>query len=389
MALTFRRWCLLLLLLLAAGAVVLLPPNGLVPFELTGALTRWWYSYDRAPSRDALRQEQLVLGRELSRARRELDHLILRDSLPRWVPATAPAVSLVLRGEVPAPIAARMHRLTDSLARALAPLGPLPGSLALVVVADTAGTAPLLEGTHLLLPPAGEAGRCALVVPSRALRRAEGVRQAEESLAPCVFYAAFGPAGPQVERWLFHRGFDLARAADWWEPAVARDSARLDVRWWSPALVAYMFDRAWQPLGSIALMACRAGRSASCAPALLGRSDVRIAPVQYDRAQVLSALAWWGYESELGVQGLARDLVREFGPQRFRAFWTSPAPPAQAFEGAFGVRFDAWAPRWVPAALGRTVVGPSLRVGGVLAWLSVVGLALGGAVLMARRRQLG
>ena len=64
MALTFRRWCLLLLLLLAAGAVVLLPPNGLVPFELTGALTRWWYSYDRAPSRDALRQDAGALAPE-------------------------------------------------------------------------------------------------------------------------------------------------------------------------------------------------------------------------------------------------------------------------------------------------------------------------------------
>lgn len=241
----------LLLLSLAAGVVAPPPPNGLVPFELTGALTRWRYSYDRAPSRDALRQEQLVLGRSCPGPGGSWDDLsIFRDSLPRWVPgATAPAVSLVLRGEVPAPIAARMHRLTDSLARALAPLGPLPGSLALVVVADTAGTAPLLKAPHLLLPPAGEAGRCALVVPSRALRRAEGVRQAEESLAPCVFYAAFGPAGPQVERWLFHRGFDLARAADWREPAVVWDSARLDARWWSPALVAYMFDRAWQPLG--------------------------------------------------------------------------------------------------------------------------------------------
>ncbi|MBK6781644.1 MAG: hypothetical protein IPG75_19220 [Gemmatimonadetes bacterium] len=86
---------------------------------------------------------------------------------------------------------------------------------------------------------------------------------------------------------------------------------------------------------------------------------------------------------------MLRDLVREFGPEQFRAFWTSSAPPAEAFAAAFGVEFEAWAARWVPATMGRTVVGPSLRVGGVLAWLSVVGLALGGALLMARRRRLG
>lgn len=388
MALSFRRWCLLLALLLTAGAVALLPPSGFDAFGLTGALARWWYTYDRAPSRDALHQEQQVLGRALERARRELTHVVLRDSLPRWLPADAPTVSLVLRGEVPSPITTRMRRLTDSLARALASLGPLPGSMALVVVSDSASTAELLQGTHLLLPPAGVPGRCALVVPARALRRVEGVRQVEESLAPCLFYAVFGPPGPQVERWLFHRGFDLANAASWWEPAVTPDAAGLDVRWWSPVLVAMMFGRPWQPLGSLGLTACRAGRAAACAPALLGRPDRRIAPVRFDRAQVLSSLEWWERDIDREVHGLARDLVREFGPERFRAFWTSAAPPADAFAAAFGVPFETWAARWVPATLGRTSVGPSLRVGGVLAWLSSVVVALGGAVLLARRRRL-
>lgn len=388
MALTFRRWCLVLALLLCAGAVALLPPSGFDALGLTGMWGRWWYDYDRAPKKDSLLQEQQVLGRALERARRELTHVVLRDSLPRWLPAAAPTVSLVLRGEAPAPITARMRRLADSLARALAPLGPVPGSMALVLVGDSSGTAGLLQGTHLLLPPAGEAGRCVLVVPARALRRVEGVRQMEESLAPCVFYAAFGPPGPQVERWLFHRGFDLVNAASWWDPAVTRDSTALDVRWWSPVLLAMMFERPWQPLGSLGLTACRAGRAEACGPALLGRSATRSSPVRFDRAQIMYSLDWWGLDLDREMHGLASDLVREFGPARFRAFWTSPAPPADAFATAFGVPFNAWAARWVPATLGRTAVGPSLRMGGVLSWLSVVGLALGGALLLARQRRV-
>lgn len=388
MALTFRRWCLLLCLLLAAGAVALLPPTGFDPFGLTGAWARWWYDFDRTPARDPLQQEQLVLGRTLNRARQDLTHLVLRDSLDHWLPARGPTVSLVLRGPVPAPVAASMGRLTDRLASALARLGPIPGTLALVVMADTAGSAGVTEGSHLLLPPPGAPGRCALVVPARTLRRVEGVRQTEESLAPCVFYAAFGPPGPEVEQWLFHRGFDLASAADWWEAPAPRAGNALDVRWWSPAVVAMMFDHPWQPLGSLRLMGCRAGQAAACAPALLGRAETRVAPVRHDRAQVHSALEWWGPEMDRGVHGLARDLVREFGPDRFRSFWTSAAPPEQAFETAFGVRFATWSARWVPATLGRTAVGPSLRLGGAVTWLAVVGLALGAALLVARRRRL-
>ncbi len=52
------------------------------------------------------------------------------------------------------------------------------------------------------------------------------------------------------------------------------------------------------------------------------------------------------------------------------------------------MRFDALGPALGAGQSGRTVVGPSLRVGGVVTWLAVVGLALGAALLVARRRRL-
>lgn len=389
MALTLRWWCLLLGLCLAGLAALLLPPDPGRPWRLFDAFwPEWSYAY-RVPPSEPLRQQQQFLLRELSRAEQRLRRLDLRDSLAEWVPPGGPAVRLVLRGGVPAPIAARMGRVADSLRRVLERQGPLPGRLALVVTGDTVPEYGSDDYNYLLLPQAGKPGLCALVLQASSLRRIEGVRWAEAQLAPCAFYTAFGAPGREVEHWLFRRGFDVASAADWWVSPGPDRSAAVDVAWWHTGLLAMMFDREWRPLGPVGLIACRAGRAARCAPTLLAADISRAQPIRSDRGASYSRHGWWDYWLDRGERGLLRDLVREFGPEQFRAFWTSSAPPAEAFAAAFGVEFEVWAARWVPATMGRTVVGPSLRVGGVLAWLSVVGLALGGALLMARRRRLG
>lgn len=388
MALTVRRWFLLLGLLLAALGVALLPPGMQSVSPLTGVWARWWYSY-QVPRRDPLEAEQQYLLRELAGAENERARVAYRDSLTRWVQPSSPAVHLILRGAVPAPIATRMRQVSDSLSGVLARLAPLPGRLALVVVGDTASAGAADDYNHLLLPAAGVPGLCALVMRARTLRRMAGVRWAEEELGTCVYYATFGPPGPEVERWLFRRGLDVAAAADWWEPAMPSRGDSLDVAWWRSGLLAVVFRREWRHFGSTGLIACRAGRTARCAPALLdfeGGPPRRVTP---DRGVVLGAMEWWSFRTTGDGRGALRELVREFGPERFRRFWASPAPPEAAFAKTFGLPFAAWVERWARRTYGRTVVGPSLRWGGVAVWLLLSGAAIGLAVQVARRRQQG
>jgi hypothetical protein len=63
-------------------------------------------------------------------------------------------------------------------------------------------------------------------------------------------------------------------------------------------------------------------------------------------------------------------LETRFGPERFRAFWTSDRPLSDAFADAFGLTPGAYVGQEARAALGPLTPGPGLRAGG---W---VGLAL-------------
>lgn len=74
-------------------------------------------------------------------------------------------------------------------------------------------------------------------------------------------------------------------------------------------------------------------------------------------------------------QFLMTTLEREFGEERFRAFWTSDAPVPRAFQAAFGEPMDAWLLAWYDRHAEIVPPGPSPRLAGLLGTLVVLLLA--------------
>ena len=379
-----RRWWLGLLLALAFVGVQLLPPSG---FDPTGLLPRWlWHGPPSMPMDSLTRQLRLV-DRELNRAQQRLASRELRDSLARWVVPGGPAVQLVLRGEVGAPEAARARQLHASLLAAVDSAPRLPGRVVLVVQGGTASTPAGDLLPLLVLPPAGAPGTCALSVTAQAFAKPAGVRWVEGTLAPCLFYATYGPPGAEVERWLNRRGFDL----------VQRPDPRGDLPPLAPPALSLVTGRSpfpveflgldWRNVNALDLVGCQAGQRARCGPALLRPQPLFGRPTGLDRTRRSSPIDWKLWSRDLSRGDLLGDLVREFGAERFQRFWRSPAPVPEAFREAFGLAFEDWAARWVPERLGRSVTGPTLRWAGASTWLGLATLAVLAAAFLAERRR--
>lgn len=384
MAVTTRRWWLGLLLALALVGVQLLPPSG---FDPTGLLPRWlWHGPPSMPMDSLTRQLRLV-DRELNRAQQRLASRGLRDSLAHWAPPGGPSVRLVLQGEVPGAEATRARQLHASLQAALDSAAAPPGLVVLVVQGGARATSARDLASQLVLPPAGVAGTCALSVPARVLARPAGVHWVEGAIAPCLFYAAYGPPGQEVERWLARRGFDLVRRPDPRGLVPPPAAPALELITGRSPLAAAMLGRDWRDINALDLVGCQAGQRARCEPALLQPQPLFGRPTGLDRTRRSSSFDWRFWSEDQARGDLLGSLVREFGPERFQHFWRSAAPVPEAFEVAFGVSFEGWAARWVPERLGRTVTGPSLRWAGVTGWLGLAVLAVLAAAFMAERRR--
>ena len=90
----------------------------------------------------------------------------------------------------------------------------------------------------------------------------------------------------------------------------------------------------------------------------------------------------WGME-----QFNFADLVTEFGPDAFKAFWTSELEVPDAFRSAFGLGMDEWMLSWVTANFGMSKAGPGLtRSAGFGGLLAMSALAIIGGAWARRRR---
>ena len=212
----------------------------------------------------------------------------------------------------------------------------------------------------------------------------ETAQRAEHSLGACGYYGAFGRPGPAIERWFTMSAIGFQADPPGWRPA--RDSTESELQteaaWkdggWALRLVRgglpAPYDFSWK------LARCAGGISGVCADAVL-------TPISRSKL-------WWFntyWESDGGVGPLATsllpDLVHDFGPDRFRAFWKSPDAVSVAFERAFGVSLDNWVRGEVIAYYGPLELGAGdVGRAGISAFIWAL-VFLGLTALIARRLQ--
>ena len=171
------------------------------------------------------------------------------------------------------------------------------------------------------------------------LHRSETAQLAEHALGACGYYAAFGRPGPAIEQWFTRSSIGFRTNPPGWLaiPDSADWDRQLKAAWahggWALRLLRGGLPAPYEY--SAGLARCVAGRSQTCADAAL--------------AQIPPSKLWWYntfWGTDGGIGGLAvalmPDLVREFGPDRFRMFWRSSDAVPAAFQRAFGVSLDSW-----------------------------------------------
>lgn len=202
-----------------------------------------------------------------------------------------------------------------------------------------------------------------------------------EVLGPCLYYAAFGQPGPQVQRWLEERYFKVANTADW---EMAPPS--VDVREEAQAYDMIIGDMTFDALG------CLNGELPRCREAVAHSTDQG---VRFSRSVVGPAVrgvvrrSFWP-RSFANDDHYLSALVHEMGHERFERFWRSRAPVDSAFESAFGQPLDVWTEHWARAfARGIPPFTPAPRGQAVFFCILTVVLGAGAAAALVARRQVG
>jgi hypothetical protein len=218
------------------------------------------------------------------------------------------------------------------------------------------------------LPETTDGTRCITIVR---LRRLPFSASPSGVLGPCAFYATFGAPGPAVRRWLVRTRFLAARRARWADVGAL------------PTTMA----ESWYDLDAAAA-SCLTRGGRSC----LETINVEV-PSSYSSARVnlftddslaTSSGPYAMVSSDPPDVRVLSDMVQEFGPERFRAFWTSTQPPEQAFARAMGRSLIDW----TRGRLERVAVAPARAA--VISWDSCLWLALALPALIAlsaRRRE--
>ena len=385
MALTFERWlaaavagCLIAVVLVSSGSDVLGERQLRAPGRREMLADRVW------PSADALR-----LATERIHIR------VLRDSV-LGVLAKQPrtdSVRLLVSELVPkqAQVARALNaRLLNALPR------PLATGVDMVIPADSVTRRGWTRSPYnFQVLPASASGRCVAISGALATRDIG----ARDWIGPCGFYAAYGPPGPNIDRWL--------RSGGWIYGARWRGSATLVIdEGWSDW---YFASIPWREVAGFRVRrwmstqgySCLTGNKEVCRSLVLdprggdGRSEwYRF--LTFRDAMRLDGTSVWSRPGSLRYAGLLgpfmpdllMEMSKSLGPDKFAKFWKSDLPPAEAFRAASGEEIEDWTLTWM-----RTVYGKFGRGPGVSMWSAALGvllgaLALGGASLTWRRRQV-
>ncbi len=230
--------------------------------------------------------------------------------------------------------------------------------------------------------PGGPAGRSEPTLPYR-------LESGRSSLTGvCSWMHRYGMPGPEVAEWLRGPGTTMAAAPGPFAGPVI-DSDLLPEHMVFERRGALGFPGGFRALsrlgasyywiGGLERDRCLSGEAEACVEVVLER------PEGWDAARRGGFDAVEGFRTWPQDAHLLATLESEFGPERFRSFWTSDAPVPEAFRSAFGEPLGEWVLGWYGRHAELTPPGPSPRAAGLLGTLAVL-LAAGLLSTLAVRR---
>jgi hypothetical protein len=353
-----------------------------------------------------------VADLNLRSASRALAVLEERDAVLRTDRRGTPSV-MTFQGQLPLAARTAMAAAFDSVVRELQPRSP-DVVVRAVVIADTTGPrATFPDGVWYLTPAATDGHSCLVLIfaPAYEVRSlgqadrhpSENRSVARRLLGLCAMYAAFGRAGPDVERWLRQHDYLFAQAVNWQaaRPPIDQPLDLVDstgaVQGSVVQLLALLFRDDAGAFGRTTL------RERGCAhhdldlcrlwylePEIRSISSISPLGPSYGIARTGYWDSDWGYWNPDWIEShwFLSDLVRDVGPDRFARFWQSSQPLDSAFATSMGLSLAEWTHHWMRSRLERPRFGPGLPFATVAVGLLLVGLLLSAAGFSAARRQV-
>ncbi len=366
-------------------AVTLLPPQ---PPE----------SHRRAQRLTPERVAAQSIGYQLTTARRQLAVLEKRDAVLSRLSRerTDPNEPVICaHSAFPAPLLEAM----ETELRAVWRRNTSSNGIRLAIDVDYVTDEQSRAGVWYLLPHATDGSTCLISVTAgrrQSVSLDEGVHPADLlellgwansiSRGPCIFYAAFGTPGPDIERWLDSRDFAFARLADWDTGQQPSDERGTPVG--VGALLGLLRIRG--TVGAWDAMACAGGRQERCRAIMLADAGSQLSSSRYNwepRMPGYVAANSWGYVFRSATAYFLSDVVREVGVDRFKEFWTSDLPVDRAFASVVGRDIGEWTSDWLAERIGRQDFGPGVRAGEVFVVILLAGIgALAGAYVSEKRK---
>ncbi len=366
-------------------AVTLLPPQA--PESRRRA--QW-----RTPERVAAQN----LGHQLDIARRQLAVLEKRDAVLSRMSRerTDPNEPVIFaHSAFPAPLLETM----ETELRAVWRRNTSGNGIRLAIDADHVTDDQPRAGVWYLLPHATDGSTCLISVTAgrgRSVLLDEGVPPAEAlellgwansiSRGPCIFYAAFGTPGPDIERWLDSWNFAFARLTDWDTGQQPSDERA------TPVAADPLLGLALASFGTWDAMACAGGRPERCRAIMLADAGSQLSSSRYGREPHMPgyvAVNRRAYVFGTATAHFLSDVVSEVGLDRFREFWTSDLPVDRAFASVVGRDIGEWTSDWLAERIGRQDFGPGVRAPGLLAVALLATLGIFAGAYVAEKRKAG
>lgn len=387
MAFLTKYWPSTLFVAAVAIAVAYLPPQR--PEE-PDPYRGEWQSYPTPEARLAKR-----LGDDYARMAARQHVVTVRDSLMK-VLSSHPTRPGTVTGLSPR---RGLDSITQVIARAAAPPVPTLNPEVRATIALVPAAPALWDATYnIYLPTATDGRTCIATHPVATIgnRRPESLR-ARRELGPCAFFAAFGLPGREIERWLAARDYNVAMDPDWQLPRHTPPPAdELSATQWLQFALArtglaprpeffYEIEGGSLYWYSFTGAACAAGDRVAC------RYYFFLPPPAPDirrRGAPVPGIVEFRPWSSSQQYGALATLVRDQGPDRFAKFWRSDLPPEQAFNQAFTVPFDRWAPAWARTVYGTVRIDVRTRPREVASTLIWIGLCVGACVGLALTRRV-